>query len=367
MAIDPNDAINRRKGLERIRHIPEQIKRLKRPSHTDVGSIALLAVIALVVLFLAFAMGQLSDTLLLVGIVIVFGLIYSQAPQLLLELKEYQRAVVLRMGKFYKVMGPGWVIVIPFIDDPYIVDLRVVSADIRPQDVVTKDNIRLQVDAIIFIKVTDPKAAVLNIENPTEAVTSYVQAHLRDVVGKMELESVISEVNIINDLLRKGLETVAKDWGITVDKIEIQSIELPPEVLSAMHQRKTAEQLKFAAEEEAKGIALKIDAIRRASEKLNDPALQYMYLQALEKIAEGRSTKIIFPLELTHMAARIAGGLPKQRLQKVEENLRSKYDEFLLEETREGLPISTEEILETLKKKTSKTRVKKHKRTSTED
>jgi len=167
----------------------------------------------------------------------------------------------------------------------------------------------------------------------------------------MELEAVISDIHIINELLRAGLSKVASDWGVEVTKVEIQSVELPDIVISAMHNRKAAEQQKYATEELAQAQAIKIDAIRKAAGRLEDPALQYLYLEALKKVAEGRSSKIIFPLELTHLAERLSGGMSKPKKRELKDDLREKYDELLLEETREGVPISRGDILKTLKRK----------------
>jgi len=325
----------------------------KKPHGKEVGSFIVLIFSALVLLLIIYLLGYISEMLLLVGIVIILFFIQSSVPPFIIELEQYERAVLLRYGKFLKVAGPGWVTLIPFIDDARIVDMRVMVVDkeFSPQEVLTKDNILLKVDAIMYMKVTDPKAAVINVKDPIEAATTYVQAHLRDIVGKMELEAVISDIHIINELLRSGLSKVARDWGVEVTKVEIQSIELPQMVLSAMHERKAAEQQKYATEELAQAQAIKIDAIRKAAGRLEDPALQYLYLEALKKVAEGRSSKIIFPLELTHLAERLSGGMPKPQKRELKEELREKYDELLLEETKEGAPISRGDILKTLKRK----------------
>jgi regulator of protease activity HflC (stomatin/prohibitin superfamily) len=327
-------------------------RKLKKARHEEVGAFLFVIGVGAAILVGLYVLGLVQELFLLLGILVVLFFVYSQSPPIIVELAEYERAVVLRYGKFLKIAGPGWVFVIPFIDDPRIVDLRVTTVDIKPQEVLTKNNIKLVIDAILYIRIKDPKAAIINVRDPIEASASYVQAHLRDLVGKMELEAVISQVNIINELLHKGLERVSRDWGVEIVKVEIQSVELPSEVLSAMHERKAAEQRKFAAEEAAKAQAIKIEAIRKAAGELSDPALKYLYLQALEKVAEGKSSKIIFPLELTHLAASLAGrAAPPQRFEHMEERLQDKYREFVLEETREGVPVSTEEILKTLKRK----------------
>ncbi|MCD6414257.1 MAG: hypothetical protein J7L23_01360 [Candidatus Diapherotrites archaeon] len=325
----------------------------KRPQGQEAGAFVIFLILAFLALVVLYFMQFVDELVLLIGVLVILAVLYYKSPGMIIELPEYRRAVILRYGKFHRVAGPGWVFLIPFIDDPRVVDLRVFTANIEPQKVITKDNIVLTVDAISFLKITDPKAAVINVEDPALSVKAYVEAHLRDIVGKMELESVISQVDMINRLLQKGLEQISKDWGISVVKVEIQSIELPSEVMDAMHRRKAAEQQKYAAEELAKAQAIRIDAVRDAAGKLTDPALQYLYLQALEKISEGRSSKIIFPIELTHLAERLSGRMGSTS-KTTEDELREKYNELLLERAREGKRAKKEDIIEELRKRTRK-------------
>lgn len=323
----------------------------KRPQGKEAGAFILFVLLCLIVLAGAYLLiDGINEVALLVGIVVILLIVLSRSPSFILELPQYKRAVILRYGKFNRVAGPGWIVLIPIIDDPHIVDMRVFTSNIKPQKVITKDNIVLTVDAITFLQISDPKAAVINISDPEGSVRSYVEAHLRDIIGKMELESVIGQVDMINRLLQKGLEQISKEWGINVVKIEIQSITLPPEVRDSMHQRKAAEQQKYAAEEQARAHAIKIDAVREAAGKLSDPALQYLYLQALEKVAEGRSSKIIFPIELTHLADRLAGGMGVSK-EKTEDELRKKYNELVLEKSRKGGKPKTKDVVKELRKR----------------
>ena len=333
----------------------------KRPHGREVGSFLLILVLAVLAIFVVYALGYISEFILLIGLLVILLFVYTNTPPLLIELEQYERAVILRYGKFLKVAGPGWVLLTPFIDDARIVDQRVVVVDIEPQEVLSKDNIKLEIDGIIYMKISDPEAAIINIREPMEAATTYVRAHLRDIIGKMELEAVISDIHVINELLQAGLAKVSKDWGVEVEKVEIQSIELPQVVMDSMHDRKAAEQKKYATEELAKAHAIQIDAVRKAAGQLTDPALQYLYLQALEKVAEGKSSKIIFPLELTHLADRLSGSMTVKQKNKLEDDLLENYNDFVLEETRDGVPISREDILNTLKRKARKKLSKKGK------
>lgn len=244
-----------------------------------------------------------ANPFMIIGIaIILLILVRLSMPPMVIEFAEFERGVVLRFGAFNRVVGPGWVFIFPFVEKYMAVDMRVQTSDITPQNVVTNDNIRLDIDAIIYMRVVDAAKAVLTIKNYISAAIGYTQAHLRDVIGKLPLADVISKVDEVNFLLRKGLEEISKDWGIEIVKVEIQSVELPEVVVQAMHERKSAEQLKLATEQRAKARQLMIDAVREAAGKLSSPALSYLYMDALKKIADGKSTKIIFPMEITRLA-----------------------------------------------------------------
>ena len=261
--------------------------------------------------------------------------IYTQSPKFFLVLQEYQRAVVFRLGRFMKVGGPGWLILVPFVDSAVRVDLRVQTLEIPIQTVVTRDNIKLAVDAIIYLHVTDSKKVIINVEDYKTASVSFIQANLRDVMGKMNLEQVISNIDQININLHKNLSRTAYNWGVEVDKIEIQSVELPPEVMSAMHRKRAAAEDKMAQAQRAEAQKITINALQEAGSRLTDPTLHYMYLQALHKIAEGKSTKIIFPLELSRLAENLSSriGVPYSKAQ---DQLVEKYQELGKEGEKPG-------------------------------
>jgi len=314
----------------------------------------LFVMIAFIVLAAAtlFFFDMLMPVTILLIILITLIIIYSRSSKFFTQLEEYERAVVFHMGKFKKIAGPGWLFVIPFIEFFTVVDLRVRTLDIKPQDVITKDNIKLTVDAIIYMKVADVKSAILNVENYEKAMVSYVQANIRDVIGKVELESVISNVSKINEILEKELQKVGKDWGIKIVSVELQSIELPKEVIAAMHKRRAAKELKYAQAERAEARKITIDAVQEAAGKLTEPTLQYMYLQALERMAEGKSTKIIFPMELSKIAAGIADhfGVPYAKAQ---DTVAKRYETL----AKQGK--KPKSIIETLRKEVAEESAKK--------
>ena len=269
--------------------------------------------------------------------------LYTQSPKFFLVLQEYERAVVYRFGRFAKVGGPGWLVLIPFVDSATKADLRVQVLEIPMQTVVTRDNIKLTVDAIIYLHVTDSKKAIINVEDYKDASVSFIQANLRDVMGKMLLEQVISNIDQINVNLNRNLSKTAYNWGIEVDKIEIQSVELPQEVMAAMHRKRAAAEDKMAQLQRAEAQKLTLNALEEAGAKLTNPTLHYMYLQALQKIAEGKSTKLIFPLELSRLAENLSSriGVP---FSKAQDQLVDKYQEL----SKEGEKPSS--IIEELKR-----------------
>ncbi len=283
--------------------------------------------VALIILSLVF-LAPLQQLAVIAAVVVILALVYWAAPTFVVQLKEYERGVVFRMGKYERLIGPGWHFLIPFIETCTTVDLRIQTIDIKPQDVVTKDNIELKIDAIIYMKVVDPKKAILNVKDYKDTAVSYIQAHLRDVIGKMTLSEVLSNIDEINKRLSKGIKEADEEWGIQVQQVEIQSVKLPDVVIKAMHEKKAAEQQKLATKERAEASKMEIEAIRDAAAGLSDPALQYMYLQALQKIAEGRSNKIIFPLELSKLAEMFSHRLGVD-YSKAQEKIRDRYEELV--------------------------------------
>ncbi len=293
-------------------------------------TIVLVAILAILGLFYFNVIHELG---LLLGLLLVLGYLYFSLPPFIIEVKEYEEAIVFRMGKYIGSLGPGLHFLAPAIDEAVIVDKRVRTIDVPKQKVVTRDEIELTIDAIIYYKVVDPKKAVIDVRDYKEAAVSATYAHIRDIIGKMSLSEVLSNIDKINKLVSQGLKKMTDEWGVSVDKVEIKEVYLPDEVIGAMHKKKAAEELKKAAEQEALANAIKIDAVREAAGKLNEPALQFLYLEALKKVAEGKSSKILFPVELSKMAERIAGVTGKD-YRSIERDLRREFKSFVKEEEK---------------------------------
>lgn len=245
----------------------------------------------------------------------------------IIMLKDYERAVIFRFGKFHRVGGPGWALITPPFESYKQVDLRTQTLDVPKQDVITKGNIELMIDAIIYLKIgkdeQSVKNSVLEVENYREASRLYVIAMIRDLVGSMELSEVVSNIEALNEKLKEELKKIATGWGVIVDAVEIKDVQIPKTVLDAMHMEKAAVQEKLARIEKAAAHKAEIDAVKTAAEQLSDKALAYYYIRALERLGEGKSTKFIFPMEISKLADAVTGKVSgKERDKTIEEMFR---------------------------------------------
>ena len=245
--------------------------------------------------------------------ILIFGafLLLIWKFDFILMLKDYERSVIFRFGKVHRVGGPGWCLILPGIEESNRVDLRVHTIDIPRQDVVTKDKIELNIDAVIYLAVKRDKQSVINsvvaVRDYTAAATDYAIATLRDVMGGMDLSEVLVNIEGINRQLKEMLEKISEGWGVSVDAVQIKDINIPKTVIEAMHAEKAAEQEKLARMQRAKAQQAEIDAVKESAAGLSENALSYYYIRALEKMAEGQSTKFIFPMELSGLASALSG------------------------------------------------------------
>ncbi|MSP40512.1 MAG: slipin family protein [Deltaproteobacteria bacterium] len=229
-------------------------------------------------------------------LVIVIALIISGIK----ILKEYERAVVFRLGRMVGARGPGMVYVIPGIEKMVKMDMRTVTMDIPPQDVITRDNVSVKVNAVLYFRVLDPNKAVLEVENYLFATSQLAQVTLRSVCGQGELDDLLSEREKINSRIQDILDKQTDPWGIKVVLVELKHIDLPQEMQRAM--AKQAE-----AERERRAKVIHAEGEFQASEKLADAAgvmavqpmaLQLRYLQSLVEISSEKNSTIIFPIPI---------------------------------------------------------------------
>ena len=215
-------------------------------------------------------------------------------------LNEYERAVVFRLGRIRDVKGPGLIIIIPGIDRVVKVDMRTVTLDVPPQDVITKDNVSIKVSAVVYFRVVDANAAVTNVENYLYATSQLAQTTLRSVCGQMELDEILSEREKINLHLQAILDRSTEPWGIKISLVEVKHIDLPEEMKRSM--AKQAE-----AERERRAKVINAEGEFQAAQKLIDAAalmetqpmsLQLRYLQTLNQIAAENNSTILFPIPI---------------------------------------------------------------------
>ena len=208
---------------------------------------------------------------------------------------EYERLVIFRLGKYKRTIGPGVVYVLPLFEKAQKVDLRIVTADIPRQEVITRDNIPVLANTVVYYKVERPEDAVIKIENYAFAVRQYTQAALRDVVGNMELDSVLTERDKIAADIRGIVDTETNEWGIDIKSIKIQEIELPAEMKRAMAKQAEAEREKRAAIIASEGeLAAAKNLSEAAAQMAGEPgALQIRTLQTIRDISQDPSEKIV--------------------------------------------------------------------------
>ena len=283
---------------------------------------ALLVGIILLAVAFFFNFEQLtSNLLMLIALLVILFVLWKS--EFILFLTDYERAVIFRFGQVNRVGGPGWALMIPVVEDYKNVDLRTQFIDPSVQEVVTKDNIELKIDTVAWVKINKDNQSVINsiieIEDWKSSIAVYVQSLIRNSIGSMTMNEVISNTDEINGKIREELQHVSKNWGITVENVEIKDVQIPDQVIEAMHAQKAAEQEKMERMEKAYAHKAEIDAVREAAGQLSDKALSYYYIRALEKMSEGKATKIVFPMEISKLAAALSGKLDRVSQAKPEE------------------------------------------------
>ncbi len=215
-------------------------------------------------------------------------------------LKEYDRAVLFRLGRLIGAKGPGIIYVIPFIDKMFKVSTRVVTLDVPAQDVITKDNVSIKVNAVVYFKVIDPNKAITEVENYLFATSQIAQTTLRSVCGQGELDKLLSEREKINMELQEVIDKHTSPWGIKVSTVEVKQIDLPQDMQRAMARQAEAERDRRAKVINAEGEMQASQKYSEAAAILSkEPAsLQLRYLNTLSEIATENNSTVIFPLPL---------------------------------------------------------------------
>jgi regulator of protease activity HflC (stomatin/prohibitin superfamily) len=233
----------------------------------------------------------------IIAVIVIVGLILASAIRIL---KEYERGVIFRLGRLIGEKGPGLILLIPIIDKMQKVSLRLVVLDVPPQDVITRDNVSIKVNAVVYFRVMDSNNAVVQVENFLYATSQLAQTTLRSVLGQVELDELLAEREKINKNLQDILDRQTDPWGVKVTNVEVKHVDLPPEMQRAMAKQAEAERDRRAKVIHAEGeyqAATKLQDAAKIME-LHPMTLQLRYLQTLTEISSEKSTNTIFPIPL---------------------------------------------------------------------
>ncbi len=228
-------------------------------------------------------------------IVIVAMIILSAAIRVL---REYERGVIFRLGRLIGEKGPGLILLIPIVDRMVRISLRVIAMDVEPQDVITKDNVSIKVDAVLYFRVMTAADAVVKVENYLYATSQIAQTTLRSVLGEHDLDSLLAEREQINQQLQSVIDERTDPWGIKVSAVEVKNVDLPKEMQRAIARQAEAERERRAKVIHAEGEFQAAEKLTQAAEVIaREPnAIQLRYLQTLTEIAVGQSSTIVFPV-----------------------------------------------------------------------
>jgi regulator of protease activity HflC (stomatin/prohibitin superfamily) len=215
-------------------------------------------------------------------------------------LREYQRGVIFLLGRFWKVKGPGLILVIPGVQQMVRVDLRTVVMDVPPQDVISRDNVSVKVNAVVYFRVIDPSRSIIQVEDYYAATSQLAQTTLRSVLGKHELDEMLAERDKLNIDIQKILDSATDAWGIKVSSVEIKHVDIDPTMVRAIAQQAEAERTRRSKIIHAEGELQAAEKLVQAADLMskNPASLQLRYLQTLSGIAGEKSSTIVFPLPM---------------------------------------------------------------------
>ncbi|MBU1396153.1 MAG: slipin family protein [Gammaproteobacteria bacterium] len=231
------------------------------------------------------------------GLTIVFIIVALLASSIRI-LREYERGVVFMLGRFWKVKGPGLIIIIPAIQQMVRVDLRTVVFDVPSQDVISRDNVSVRVNAVVYFRVMDPAKSILQVEDYMNATSQLAQTTLRAVLGKHELDEMLAERETLNSDIQKALDAQTDAWGIKVSNVEIKHVDIDETMVRAIAKQAEAERERRAKIIHAEGELQASEKLLAAAEILSarPQAMQLRYLQTLSNIAGDRTNTIVFPM-----------------------------------------------------------------------
>jgi len=243
----------------------------------------------------------------LIPVILIVALIYNSIKILM----EYERGVIFFLGKFQIVKGPGVVIVLPVLQKMMRVNLQTVTMEVPAQDVITRDNVSVKVNAVIFFRVVDPERAILAVQDYLYSSSQIAQTTLRSVLGQSQLDELLSKREEINVELQRIIDQQTEPWGVKVSAVEVKNVDLPPEMLRAIAKQAEAERERRAKVIHAQGEFEASQKLSEAAMILSNPtALQLRYLQTLVEVGAEKNSTIIFPIPIDIIASLLQSRKP---------------------------------------------------------
>lgn len=231
-------------------------------------------------------------------VIIIFGLLLIF--NMIKVLKEYERGVIFRLGRLIGAKGPGLIILIPMIDKMVRVDLRVITYDIPAQDVITRDNVSVKVNAVVYFQITDANKAIVSVANFFEATSQIAQTTLRSVLGQQELDNLLADRETINAELQRIIDDQTEPWGVKVSVVEVKNVDLPPEMQRAIARQAEAERERRAKVIHAEGELQASEKLAGAAHVISSApnAMQLRFLQTLVEVSAEKNSTTIFPVPI---------------------------------------------------------------------
>ena len=268
-----------------------------------VAGIILLAVLFFFSLFIP-NMFFLFITIFIIILAVVFFITFVK------KYSQFERGIIFRLGKFSRIAGPGWAIVVPFFEEEYKkVDVRVKMMDISSQEIFTADDLKLSLDGTIYYQIVDPEKATLQIDNYGQGLSNLVQSAVRNSIASLSMRQVFGSLDKLNDILADAIRHMTWKWGIDVPSVQIRTVSPSNEVIQAMQQPEIAANMLQAQRFKAEAQKIVIEAIGEGGKSLDDKSIMYLYLQALKQMGESSSSKIVLPMQFMQNAGGMFGGL----------------------------------------------------------
>lgn len=250
-----------------------------------------------------------------IGLIIVFILLFSSSVHVL---KEYERAVIFRMGRLIGAKGPGMIFIIPFVDKMVRVSMRIITLDVASQEVITKDNVPVKINAVVYFRVIDPNRSVVEISDYVEATSAISQTTLRSVVGQIDLDELLSQRDKVNNQLQQIIDKHTDPWGIKVSTVEVKDLEIPENMKRAMAKQAEAERERRAKVINAEGEYQAANRLKDAAGIISahPEALQLRFLQTVREVSTDHNSTLIVPIPIELFKAFV--GSAKQKPAKEE-------------------------------------------------